>query len=224
MAAAVALAGPAIAQDEAAPVPVQQASYHLPVFSNDYVMLLNVYIPPGRSSNYHTHSLDQVSVLIEDADQTGQVPGEPPTASRRGQRGNVGFAFNSKTPMTHRGSNVGTTPFHNVVIALLKPQPSGFTAGSRADLPGYTQVLDNERVRAWRLVLEPGQSAGAVTQKAPGMRVVVDGGEIVEMVPGERDRAKAMKAGEFFWQDPGVTRAIRNSGTSRVQFVEVELK
>jgi hypothetical protein len=28
----------------------------------------------------------------------------------------------------------------------------------------------------------------AITQKAPGMRVVVDGGEIMEIVPGELDR------------------------------------
>jgi hypothetical protein len=32
------------------------------------------------------------------------------------------------------------------------------------------------------------------------------------------------KAGEFYWQEPGVTRAVRNSGATRLEVVEFELK
>jgi len=73
-------------------------------------------------------------------------------------------------------------------------------------------------------VLEPGQSVAAITQKAPGIRVVIDGGELAESVPGQAERGMAPKSGEFFWQEPDVTRAIRNTGTSRIQLVEFELK
>jgi hypothetical protein len=220
---ACALVQPAMADEDGPAVPVQNASYHLPVFGNDQVMVLNVYIPPGRGSNYHTHSLDQISVLVEDADQTGQVMGGPVTGPRHGTRGNVNYSADSQHNVTHRGSNVGQTPFHNIVVALKKPGPEGLTAGTR-DVPAYQQVVDNERLRAWRLILEPGQSVPAITQKSPGMRIVVDGGEIVESAPGARDRNKAVKLGEFFWQDGGETRAIRNVGTTRVQLVEFELK
>ncbi len=215
--------GPVAAEDEGPPVAVQNASYHLPVFANDRVLVLNVYIPPGRSSNYHTHSLDQISVLVEDAEQTGQVMGGPLTGPRHGVRGNVNYSADSQHHVTHRGSNVGTTPFHNIVVALKKPSPEGLAAGTR-EVPGYTQVVDNDRLRAWRLVLEPGQAVDAITQQSPGMRIVVDGGEIVESAPGARDRAKAVKFGEFYWQDGAETRAIRNVGTTRVQLVEFELK
>jgi hypothetical protein len=102
------------------------------------------------------------------------------------------------------------------------PSPGRFTAGTRDD--GYTQILDNERVRVWRLVLEPGQTAPAITQSAPGVRIVIDGGELVESVPGKPDRAKAPRSGEFFWQDAGATRAVRNVGTTRLELVELELK
>ena len=221
---ALALSLPAFAETNGPPVPVEKASYHLPVFRNDQVMLLDVYIPPGRTFNYHTHSLDQISVLIAETDQTGQVYGGEPTPARRGVRGTVNFAFDSKKPVSHMGTNVGTTPFHNIVVALLQPQPSGFSAGSRADAPAYVQVVDNERLRAWRLILQPGESVSAITQSAPGMRIVVDGGEILEMVPGELDRARALRTGQYFWQDPGVTRAIRNTGTTPVHIVEFELK
>jgi hypothetical protein len=56
------------------------------------------------------------------------------------------------------------------------------------------------------------------------MRIVVDGGEIVESVPGARDRSRAFKLGDFFWQEGGQTRAIRNAGTTRVELIEFELK
>lgn len=218
------IAGATAASAEDRPVPVEKAAFHVPVFRNDLVMLLNVYIPAGRAAGYHIHSLDQIGVLVSDAEMAGQVLGEEPTPARRNPRGNVGFTAYSKKSFTHRTSNVGTTPFNNIVVGLLKPAPGGFTAGSRAGVAQYEQIMDNERVRGWRLVLEPGQSAGAITQSAPGLRIVVDGGEIVESVPGEAERGMAPKSGEFFWQEAGTTRAVRNVGTSPVRLVEFELK
>lgn len=221
---ALALVQPAAAQVETPAVPVDKAPFHVPVFRNEYVALVNVQIPPGRVAGYHTHSLDQISVLVGDADTVGQVLGEQPAPARRNPRGNVGFTEYSKKALTHKVSNVGPTPFHNVVITLVYPQTGRFTPGSRSEVAGYTQILDNARVRAWRLVLEPGQAVAAITQSAPGIRVVIDGGEIAENVPGEAERGMAPKTGEFFWQEPGVTRAVRNTGASRIQLVEFELK
>jgi hypothetical protein len=94
-------------------------------------------------------------------------------------------------PRTHKASNVGPTPFHNISFIFNSPQPSGFTPGTRGT--GYAQVMDNERARGWRLVLESGQSAPAITQAAPGIRIVVSGGELVESVTGRPDRAMSPK-------------------------------
>ena len=145
------LAPPAAAQVEAPPVPVDKAAYHVPVFRNEYIAVVNVYIPPGRAAGYHIHSLDQISVVVEDADNAGNVLGEPPYAARRTPRGNVGFTAFSKKPMTHRVNNAGPTPFHNIVTTILYPEPGRFTPGSRADVPGYAQLVDNERVREFEL-------------------------------------------------------------------------
>jgi mannose-6-phosphate isomerase-like protein (cupin superfamily) len=89
---------------------------------------------------------------------------------------------------------------------------------------GYTQVLDNDRARVWRLVLQPGETAAAITQAAPGVRVVIDGGELVERDPDGHDRSMAPHVGEFFWQEAGRTRAVRNVGSTRIELVEIELK
>jgi len=218
------LVSPSAFAQEAPPVPVDKASYHVPAFRNELIAVTNVYIPPGRQAGYHIHSLDQISVVVEDADQAGQELGGQPYPARRTPRGNVGYTAFSKKPITHRVHNQGTTPFHNIVTSILYPEPGRFTAGSRDDVAAYKQILDNDRIRAWRLTLEPGEQAAAITQKAPGLRIVVSGGEIVETVPGQPEQAMSPKLGEFFWKDAGTTRAVRNIGTTKIEFVEYELK
>jgi hypothetical protein len=223
-ACALAQPQPAAAQPEPVAVPIDKASYHWPVFKNEHVTVLRVLFPPGKGSNYHTHSTDQFGVIIDVGNNSNQLLGEEPAPPRPPTRGNVGYTAYSKKSMTHRSTNLGSIPFHNVVVSLNYPAPGRFTAGSRTDVPGYQQVLDNERVRGWRLILEPGQAVAAITQKASGIRIVVDGGEITESAPGEADRGQGLRSGDFYWQDGGVTRAVRNSGTSRIEIVEFELK
>jgi len=217
---------PATAQNEEQGVPIIKAPYHLPVFRNEYVTLLNVFVPPGKTTGYHIHTGDSVSVNIEEADMTNQNLGSKDVSKpQRGQRGRATFvAYTKEGPRTHKATNVGSTPFHNISFIFNSAHPSGFTPSSRSYVPGYVQIMDNERVRGWRLVLEPGQSVEAITQQAPGIRIVVAGGELVESVPGSPDRAMSPKSGEYFWQDPGVTRAIRNIGNTRLELVEFEIK
>jgi hypothetical protein len=207
------------------PVPILKAPFHLPVFKNEYVTLLNIYVPPGRNTGFHTHTGDSVSVNIEDADMTNQDFGTPqPAPAQHSQRGRTAYTDYRKQSRTHRASNVGSTPFHNVSFIFNSPESARFTPSSRAGAPEYVQVMDNERVRGWRLVLEPGHAAGSITQQAPGLRIIVEGGEIAESVPGQADRGMSPKLGEFYWQDPGVTRVIRNTGMKRIELLEFELK
>jgi hypothetical protein len=205
-------------------VPVEQAPYHLPVLANDYVRVLNVVIPSGRTSGFHRHTLDTLGVQITDTARTAQLPGGPITVSSVREPGTVQFAPYSREPNLHAVSITGDGVFHNIVVELLQATNHGFTPGSRDGAPGYAVVLDNDRARAWRLVLAPGEQAPPITQPAPGLRIVVRGGELVESVQGRPDRAMAPRAGEFYWQDGGVTRAVHNIGTTAIEFVEVELK
>ena len=46
----------------------------------------------------------------------------------------------------------------------------------------------------------------------------------VVRVPGEGDRSMKLRLGDFYWQDPGVTRTVRNIGTSKVELIEIEFK
>jgi hypothetical protein len=205
-------------------VPVERTPYHVPAFGNELVSVLNVFIPGHRTSGFHRHSTDTLGVLIGEGPRTTQVQGAAPIAPELRPNGTVTFAFYSREPLVHAVTQTGDEPFHNVVVSLTQSSPHGFTPSARDGIAAYTRVLDNERVRAWRLVLAPGEEAPAITQGAPGLRIVVTGGELIERVPGAPDRGIAPRAGEFFWQDAGTTRAVRNVGTTRLELVEIELK
>ena len=219
---ALGMAQPVMTQEERG-VPMIKAPFHLPVFHNEYVTLLNVNVLPGRNTGYHIHSFDQVSVNIGAADMTNQNLGSNEVSKpQRGESGRATFTDYVKGgTRTHKATNVGPTPFHNI-STLFTGRPSGIVPAPRGG--AYKQEIDNEKVRAWRLILEPGQSAPAITQNAPGLRIVVKGGEFTEMVPGQPDRMMGPSAGDFFWQDPGVTRTIRNTGTTPIDLVEFEIK
>ena len=119
-----------------------------------------MFIPAGRNTGYHTHTEDSVSVNIVPADMTNQNLGSTEvTRGERAQRGRAAFTSYSKQgPRTHKATNIGQTPFHNVSFMFRNARPWQFTPSSRANASGYVQIMDNERVRGWRL------AAGARTR------------------------------------------------------------
>ena len=228
LALSCALSQPALAQLEDKPVPMDKAPFHIPVFANDYIILLNVNIPPGRNTGYHIHYADSVSVNLTPASQTNQNYGSSdvskPGTGGEGEPGRATFTDITKNgPRTHKATNVGPTPFHNLSF-ILKDHAAGPGVSDRSGVAGYTQVMDNARIRGWRVVLKPGQATGQITQTAPGLRVYIHGGVLAEVVPGSADRGMAPYDGDFIWQDAGQTRAVKNTGTTAIEFVEFELK
>src|SRR6202166_1117867 len=120
---ACALAQSASAQLEDKPVPMEKAPFHIPVFQNDYLILLNVNIPPGRNTGYHIHHADSVSVHVMPGSQTNQNYGSnevsAPGTGGEGAPGRATFTNVTKDgPRTHKASNVGPTPFHNISFIL----------------------------------------------------------------------------------------------------------
>src|SRR3989475_10215911 len=140
---------------------MDKAPFHIPVFQNDYIILLNVNIPPGRNTGYHTHYADSVSVNLMPASQRNQNYGSnevsAPGTGGEGEPGRATFTDITKNgPRTHKATNVGPTPFHNISFIFRKPGPAGNTVSDRVHVNGYTQIMDNARIRAWRLVLNLG--------------------------------------------------------------------
>jgi hypothetical protein len=95
------------------------------------------------------------------------------------------------------------------------PEAGRFAQSSREEVSAYKLALDNGRVRAWRLVLDSGHSASPITQKAPGVRIVVKRGNLVESEVGYPNHEMVLKSEDFIWQEQNVTRTLRNVGPHR---------
>ena len=225
---AMSFAASAIAQSKDEPVLMHNAPFHVPIFANDEAIVLRINIPPSRDTGFHTHYADSVSVNLSPAIRTDQRYGEDKVTGPSTSQpvpGRVSFNDVAKNgEYTHKATNVGPTPFHNVSFILKNGRAAGRTVSDRSGAAGFEQVMDNARLRAWRVVLEPGQETGRITQSAPGLRIYVRGGVIDELVPGAAPRGMAPYMGEFIWQDAGQTRAVKNTGSTIVEFVEFELK
>lgn len=216
-----AFAGAALGDEPAAQiVPVERAPFHAPVFRNDFVAMVDAYLPAGRVTPWHRHTRDYAYVMVRESELVIQNWGMEPEALRW-PRGHVGFGAFSKTSLVHMATNTGQSPAHLVGFEFLRPAPAGFETSRRP--AGYVRVMDNERLRGWRVRLAPGAAIEAFAQTAPSVRIVIEGGELVETAEG-RDHNVMLSAGGFQWRDAGMGRALRNAGAAPIDFVEFELK
>lgn len=207
-----------------AAVPVENASFHQLVFADEDIAILNNLYPPNGDSGFHTHYRDLFAVIIQPSESRGQGVGKPLTAAPVFAAGAVAYSAVGAEPRTHRVVNGDKSTFQIIVVELRRSQPLGEAVSSREAVTEYVQILDNPRMRAWRLILAPGQSVAPISQANKGVRVVVQGGSLTTITPGLQDQQLALRPGDFAVQSAGATRALKNSGTATIELVELELK
>ncbi len=200
-------------------VPVTAEPRHHLVLENEHARVFDVVVPAGDATLFHRHPQDYVFVAIGDATLKSQVLGGPETDLLL-KNGEVRF---SKGPLVHRVINVGTKPFHNVTVQILSVGRAG-AAGDQPQTPGSAVVLENDRVRIERIVLEPGQSIAAYTRTLPGLHVAVSAGTIVTAPPDQPPRTVALQAGDSAWQAPGPRPSIKNVGASPFEAIDISFK
>jgi len=202
-----------------APVPVSNEPRHHLKFENEYVRVFDVVVPPGDATLYHIHSNDYVFVSIGDATLKAQALG--------GQPGDLivkdGETRFTKGPITHRVTNVVNTPFRNITIEILKsPGPVGTATPDNS--PGHSIVLENDRVRVERLILEPGQSTNVHTHNLSALSVFLTKSKVQVESPNAKPETIEYKPGDFRWRAAPVTHSIKNIGTTRFEAVGVDWK
>lgn len=203
------------------PVEISGEPRHHPKFENEFVRVWDVTVPAGDATLWHAHRNDNVVVTFGDVSLRIETLGAAPAESQW-KFGDVKFG---KATYIHRAMNVGTTPFHNLTIELLK-SPTLFKGGPRFPRQtGREPVLENDRVRVFRVSLGPGESTGMHTHLVPSLAVTLTDGEI-EIAPegkGNADRLR-VTAAEVRWRAGAVTHSIKNVGSTRFEAVDIELK
>lgn len=95
-------------------------TWHRWAFENQYVRVYDVRIPPGETTSFHRHALDQVAIFVSGGLVSVQSEGQPWGQASAMKPGSVSFANNAAKPITHRLRNDGQDEYHMVLVQFLE--------------------------------------------------------------------------------------------------------
>jgi quercetin dioxygenase-like cupin family protein len=200
-------------------VPVHKEPKHRLVLENDQVMILNVNLPSGYESLYHKHQMDLLYVTISGT----RVWAQPLAGKKRVvdvKTGDLRFSSdNHSLPHIHRVGNIGTSPFHVIGIGI-KSDISGDAVPIEGDTMGMQLVDEKTHASVYRIRLNPGEKSGLHQHNLPFTRVYLSAGEL----RSEGDKPSAVEAGEFLWQDSGISHRYENTGDQTIEIIEVQAR
>ncbi len=216
-------------------VPVHEEPRHHLMLDTPTLRILDIQIPPGDQTLFHTHDTAILYVPIARSQTRGQDWGgtwsgggaatapaasaaaapTPPPAPARPQRVNSVTTY-VDTPYTHRVHNVGTSLFRLIGIAN---RTSGDTSAPAAG--GATAELENRYYRADRLVVAPGMSVPIASHAGPII--------LVMQTPGTAAIDGASwhplnGPGDFARIDGTVAHRLHNRGAADIEVVAVAVK
>lgn len=202
-------------------VPIEQEPAHRLVLQNEHVRVFEVWLPAGDATLWHEHLHDGASVRLTDATVEDQPrDGKAETVALR--QGEAAYGA-TPTARIHRVRNVGETTFHIVYIELLTPRDLS-TGPAVTASPDPRVVIENDRVRALRRILAPGESTDMHVHASRGVGVPVTAGRLEISSPEGATRFVEMKAGAAQWIDAGTMHRLKNVGDASIEIVDIELK
>jgi hypothetical protein len=203
------------------PVEISGEPHHHPKFENEFVRIYDVTVPAGDATLWHAHREDNVVVALGDASLRIETAGAAP-AEGIWKFGEVRFG---KATYIHRAINIGTSPFHNVTVELLKSPAFLADVSKLPKQAGREPLLENARVRVYRLSLEPGESSAIHNHPLPGLGVAITAGKIEITTKGKaRPDRLSLPPADVRWRAGAGTHSIKNVGKTRFEAIDIELK
>ena len=203
------------------PVEISGEPRHHPKFENEFVRIWDVTVPAGDATLWHAHRNDNVVITLADASLHLETLGRDATDAQW-KFGEVRF---SKATYVHRAMNVGSTPFHNFTIELLKSPAFLADLSKLPKEAGREPVIENDRVRVYRVTLKPGEATPQHTHPLPGLSIMITKSEIEVTTAGQTAPELLSIAGpEVRWRAGAVTHSVKNVGKTTFEAVDIELK
>jgi len=210
-------------------VPVHDEPHHRQVFQYGPVRILDMQIPPGDLSWFHTHEWPVLYMTLGQAPirnqnpggewtggtrRTNEAPREQPAAPRA-----TSFTGYFERPSTHRIENVGDTLFRAMVVVN---ETAGNDATSIGEAGFDTEPeLTNGWFRAYRIALEPGASTAVHEHSTPVVLLQATDG--TGMTDGPM-KFELNEPGQWAFYDAGAGHAISNLGESPLEVLEIEVR
>ncbi len=222
-------------------VPVYDEPHHRQVFQFGPTRILDLQLPPGDISWFHSHESPVLYVTLGTSPTRMQNLGEewsgggggrqgtgrgagrgrggaPVPAASRAPRATSTTSY-AERPVTHRLENVGDDLFRAMVVI-------NETAGDEqtsVEAAGFSTEpeLTNPWFRAYRIALGPGEATTAHVHQAPVA--------VIQATDGTGRGESAMswefnEPGQWAFFDSGARHLVRNTGDGPLELIEVEVR
>jgi quercetin dioxygenase-like cupin family protein len=221
-------------------VPVHEEPHHREVFQHGTTRILDLQVPPGDISWFHTHewpvlymTLGTSAVRTQNlgSDWSGggaraaasaqaggaPAPAQPPPA-RRTPRATSTTTYIER-PVTHRIENRGDGLFSAMVVVNETP---GDDTQSAADAGFDSEPeLANPWFRSYRITLEPGKTTDAHKHTTPVVLFQAIAGKA--MADGPMD-FEFNRPGQWAFYGPGIAHSVENLGDATIELLEIEVR
>lgn len=215
-------------------VPVHDEPHHRQVFQFGPMRILDLQIPPGDLSWFHTHewpvlymTLSQSAARMQNLGSDwsgggggargGAARGEPPPqpAAPRATS-TTGYI---ESPITHRIENVGDNLFRAMVV-VNETQGDETRSVEEAGFEAEPE-LANAWFRSYRVTLEAGEATHTHAHATPVVIFQATGGNGLASGPMTFE---FNEPGQWAFFDAGAEHTIRNLGDSSLQLLEIEVR
>ena len=202
-----------------AQVPVRNEPRHHNVFENDYIRILDVFIPPHDTTQFHIHNTPSVFTTFTKTATSAQLLGKDPVKSMSVAGSSWYDSLN--TPRIHRVWNDDSSWFHVMDIEFVAPKPHSNPPPLQS---AAMQLFFNEPLaNGYHLQLLP-DNVVQLPPSAAGFLLLSLGAATIEYKQNDYLQHRAMKSGHYLWIDAGRLFAFTGSGDTPAKFLLLQLK
>jgi quercetin dioxygenase-like cupin family protein len=202
------------------PIPVVGEPMHRTVFENGTLRVLDVQIPPGATSLFHTHVIPSVIVYLTASTNRSESWPDGAILTREILPGQSRYAAYDEKPLSHRVTNTGTGLFRVFDIELLRKPPA---AGAFAPLSGVTAQWTEKLVRSSNLVLKPGAKLALPATLSAHFLVAIRGAARLT-ASSAKSETFTLKWGDYRFVPPQSGLELETSGPEPSEVVLLELR
>ncbi len=200
-----------------AQVQVSKEPLHKKVLENKYIRLLNVWLQPGDTTQFHIHSTPSVFLHFSDVTITTQVTGGE-WVKEQTVPGKALYRAFYPDSMVHRVSNIDVLPFHVTDVEIL----SSFKPGSPLKPLPFTLLFENEKIFAYSLN-QKFFNTGIINSRGPIIAELVSGDPVYYEDISTKQKT-TITAGGYLYIEPGTSFSFSLKGTGKVNLVIFEIK
>jgi len=202
-----------------AQVPVRDEPRHHNVFENNYVRLLDVFVSPHDTTQFHVHNTPSVFTTFTKTATgsqllSGQPSGDLSTAGRS-------WYDSLSTPRIHRVWNEDTGWFHVMDIELIAGRPHGDPRVLQ--YPLLKLYFNEPLANGYRMELQT-SSRVELPPSAIGYLLLSIGPAVISYKTNDYTEQRIMKGGHYVWIEPGKSFSFTSQTNTPSSFVLLQLK